>query len=432
MKVAFLTGEFPLVSQTFIFNQLAGLIERGVDVTVYALWGPPGQGGVEQAAVQDYDLVRRTRYAPSVPTSIAARLLSGLRCITLGLPRSPVATLRLLNPLRFGRRALSLRPLHEAMPFLPRERYDIVHCQFGDLALSALALRDAGVLQGPLVTHFRGYDISQFVKGAGEQVYADLFARGEFFLTNCDFFRRRVIELGCKPDRIAVLRSGIDIEHFAFAPPTRPADGVVRVAFVGRLVEKKGVEYAVRAVAALREAGSQVELDIVGDGPLRPHLESLIADLRVAAWVRLQGARDHAGVVEMLAAAHLMVAPSVTAADGDQDASVNTLKEAMAMGLPVVGTRHGGIPELVEHGVSGVLVPERDAGALAQAIRRMGDAAEHWHAFGLTGRRKVEAEYDMHRLNDRLLEIYREVSTGGRTAMPWPARPVALSSQASS
>ena len=412
MKVAFLTGEFPLVSQTFIFNQLAGLIERGVDVTVYALWGPPGQGGVEQGTVQDYDLVQRTRYAPSVPASIGARLSSGLRYITLGLRRNPAAALRLLNPLRFGRRALSLRLPHEAVPFLPRERYDIVHCQFGDLALSALALRDAGVLQGPIVTHFRGYDISQFVKG--------------------DFFRRRVIELGCTPDRIAVLRSGIDIEHFAFAPPTPPADGIVRVAFVGRLVEKKGVEYAVRAIAALREAGSQVELDIVGDGLLRPRLEALIADLGVAPWVRLQGARDHDGVVEMLAAAHLMVAPSVTAADGDQDASVNTLKEAMAMGLPVVGTRHGGIPELVEHGISGVLVPERDAAALAQAIRRMADAAEHWHSFGLTGRRKVEAEYDMHRLNDRLLEIYREVSTDGRTPMPWPARPVALSSQASS
>ena len=432
MKVAFVTGEFPLVSQTFIFNQLAGLIERGVEVTVFSLWGPPREDGVEQAVVQDYDLLERTRYAVPVPSSLRARLSSGSRCAARVIRVNPSAILRLLNPLRFGRRALSLRLLHEAIPLLPRQSFDIVHCQFGDLGLSALALRDAGLLQGRIVTHFRGYDISQFVKSAGDQVYADLFARGEFFLTNCDFFRQRVIELGCLPDRIAVLRSGIDVEHFAFAPPQPPADGVLRVVFVGRLVEKKGVEYAIRAVAKLRESGRQVELNIVGDGPLRDSLAALIDALAVGSSVRLLGARDHDAVVDILATAHVLAAPSVTAGSGDQDASVNTLKEAMAMGLPVVATRHGGIPELVEDGVSGFLVPERDADALAEAIARMGQSPDLWQSFGRTGRRRVEAEYDMHRLNDRLLELYRQVGTDNREAAAWTANPVIVPSQAGS
>ncbi|WP_119165954.1 glycosyltransferase [Algihabitans albus] len=430
MRVAFVTGEFPLVSQTFIFNQLAGLIERGVEVTVFSLWGSPREDGVEQAVVQDYELVERTRYAPQVPRSLGARLSSGSRCIAKVFRQNPPAVVRLLNPLRFGRRALSLRLLHEAVPLLPRQDYDIVHCQFGDLALSALALRDAGLFKGRIVTHFRGYDISQFVKTAGPQVYADLFARGEFFLTNCDFFRHRVIELGCAPERIAVLRSGIDVGHFAFAPPPPPSDGVFRIAFVGRLVGKKGVEYAVRAIAKLRSAGREVELDIVGDGPLRASLEALIDELELRPWVHLHGAQDHDGVLGTLAAAHVLAAPSVTAADGDQDASVNTLKEAMAMGLPVVATRHGGIPELVEDGVSGFLVPERDSGALADAIARMCDSPDLWQTFGLTGRRRVEAEYDMHRLNDRLLDVYRQVASGNREAAAWTGRPVIVPSQA--
>jgi colanic acid/amylovoran biosynthesis glycosyltransferase len=109
----------------------------------------------------------------------------------------------------------------------------------------------------------------------------------------------------------------------------------------------------------------------------------------------------------VLAQSHILIAPSVTAADGDEEGIPNTLKEAMAMGLPVISTVHAGIPELVNDGVSGFLVPERDVEALADRLMRLVDQPETWAAMGRAGRRQIEAEFDTDRLNDDLLVLYK-------------------------
>lgn len=171
------------------------------------------------------------------------------------------------------------------------------------------------------------------------------------------------------------------------------------------------MEYAVRAVAKLEKDVSRVEYSIVGDGPLRKSLEQLIGALGMAASIKVLGWKRQDEVAEILKTAHLMLAPSVTAADGNEEGIPNALKEGMAMGLPVVSTRHAGIPELVDDGVSGFLVPERDVGALVAALRRLIAHSEHWPAMGRAGRDRVEGRYDAAALNDHLVEIYRQALT---------------------
>jgi len=119
------------------------------------------------------------------------------------------------------------------------------------------------------------------------------------------------------------------------------------------------------------------------------------------------GSKSHDEVVQVLAQSHILIAPSVTAADGDEEGIPNTLKEAMAMGLPVISTLHAGIPELVEDGVSGFLVPEHNVEALADRLMRLVDHPETWAAMGRAGRRQIEAEFDTDRLNDELLVLYK-------------------------
>jgi colanic acid/amylovoran biosynthesis glycosyltransferase len=121
--------------------------------------------------------------------------------------------------------------------------------------------------------------------------------------------------------------------------------------------------------------------------------------------VSFQGRREQGTVREGLDGADALVAASVTAADGDEEGIPNVLKEAMASGVPVVATRHAGIPELVEDGVSGWLVPERDAAALAAALERLAREPGSWAAMGRAGRDRIEREYDIDRLNDRLVEL---------------------------
>ena len=416
MRIAFYVDRFPVLSTPFIFNQIAGLIDRGHTVDVYAL--EAGDFEHVHACVRDYRMLERLFLPPPAPVALPARWRDAwirLRALPPAAQQRARAT---LDPRRFGKEALRLKVFYHALPWLEKgSGYDVVHAQFGTIGLIAAQLKRAGVLgDARLISHFRGWDVSAFVREHGEAVYAPLWAHGDLFLANCDFFRKRVLDLGAPAERTDVLRSGIELADFPFRERTFPETGAVRLLTVGRLSGKKGLEYAIEAVAALRRRGVPIEYRIVGDGPLRADLEALAEKQGVRAHVHLLGSMNHGEVRAEMESAHLFTAPSVTSDAGDQDAPVNVLKEAMASGLPVVSTWHGGIPELVEDGITGFLVPERDAEALAEKLAWLVAHPDHWGEMGRAGRARVEAEYDKERLNDRLVALYAQV-------LHQPARP---------
>jgi len=409
MKIAFLLGQFPVLSQTFIVNQIVGLIERGHRVDIFALEGWSDEAKVHPQ-VEKYHLLENTFDAPKPPENYGFRFLNALVLILKYGYKDPKMMLRSLNGFRYGKRLLSLRTLYATIPFLGGRDYDIIHCQFGVYGLQGMMLQKIGAISGQLVCSFRGFDVSQYPRQCGQQVYHSLFEETDVFaLANCEFFRQRVIELGCPEHRIIVHGSGTDCRQFAFAPRQKPSDGKVRIITIGRLVEKKGIEYGIRAIAQLTKTKPNLEYIIIGDGELRPALQQLIVDLGVENWVRLIGWQEQREIISLLERSHIFIAPCVTSKDGDQDAPVNTLKEAMAMGLPVISTWHGGIPELIEDGVSGFLVPERDAGAIAERLSHLIDRPELWPEMGKAGRDRVQEKYDINKLNDELVKIYRRL-----------------------
>lgn len=172
-----------------------------------------------------------------------------------------------------------------------------------------------------------------------------------------------------------------------------------------------------------------VHYDIIGEGALRADLQQLIQQLGLSHCVHLRGKKQQTEIIEILSRAHLFIAPCVTASSGDQDAPINTLKEAMAMGLPVVSTWHGGIPELVEDGVSGYLVPERDAEAIAHKLTELINHPETWPQMGAAGRAKVLADYELNQLNDELVMHYEQLLQRQQLSNgpPTPDYPVATS-----
>jgi colanic acid/amylovoran biosynthesis glycosyltransferase len=417
MKIAFLLWRFPVVSEPFILNQITGLIDRGHDVRIYPLNGKPDNLSKIHPIIEQYNLLDRTYYPPTRPDNLFWKYLKGIGLLLKNLHRG---SLSLLNPklFKYNHEVWSLKWLYRAMLFLDREEYDIIHCQFGTLGAMGLLFRDLGILPGKLIVTFRGIDISQYVTEKGEDVYDQLFEEGNFFLANCEFFRQKALKIGCNSAKIVVHGSGIDCRQFAFKPRYFPTDGIVRIATTGRLVEKKGIEYCIRAIALwaaarpiakLAPSHPNLEFNIIGDGPLKADFEKLIEELNVSHLVKLLGWKQHQEIAEILDKCHLFLAPSVTAADGNQDAPVNTLKEAMAMGLPVISTYHGGIPELVEDGVNGFLVPERDADAIAQTLAYLIERPERWESMGTAGRHRVEEKYDMEKLNDELVQIYQSL-----------------------
>lgn len=415
MKIAFVVLGFPELSQTFILNQIVGLIERGHSVDIYALKGSEVGTSKVHPDVEKYQLLTRTYYysVPNIPKNILWRFIKGFGLLSAKLYASPQVWLRSLNIFQY-KHAKSLRPLYKVIPLLEKpNHYDIVHCQFGVCGLEAMPLRKFGLLQGKLVVSFRGFDISEFVQQYGGEVYQQLFTVSDFFLTNCDYFRQRLLKLGCPENKVMVHRSGLDCERFIFNPPRIDLASTIQIVTSGRLVEKKGIEYAIRAVAKLSKSRPNIEYKIIGDGLLRQELQQLIEELDAVDTIKLLGWKDQQEIIEFLKKSHIFIAPSVTAKSGDQDAPVNVLKEAMAIGLPVISTYHGGIPELIQDDVSGFLVPERNADAIAEKISYLMDNPQIWASITRAARDQVEENYNLHKLNDELVDIYQQLLTQG-------------------
>jgi colanic acid/amylovoran biosynthesis glycosyltransferase len=409
MKVAFIVEKFPSLSETFILNQIIGLISRGHEVDIYAIY--PDETSKVHPNVNKYHLLEHTYYQPHLPQNYFWRFFKGLILILANFYKAPLVLIRSLNCFQYGKRALSLRLLYSVIPLLDKQAYDIIHCQFGMLGIEGVLLRDINAIQGKIITSFRGYDISWYVKEYGEEVYQELFLKGDFFLANCEFFRQKAIKIGCDDKKIIVHGSGIDCSRFPFKARQVHPDGIIRIATTGRLVEKKGIEYAIRAIGKLATIHENIEYNIIGDGYLKEYFLQLIESLNLAKKVKLLGWKTQPEIIDILDNTHIFIAPSVTADDGNQDAPVNTLKEAMAMGLPVIGTFHGGIPELVQDGISGFLVPERDGDAIAEKLSYFIQHPEIWEQMGKAGCDYVAKHYDTNKLNDELVKIYQQVAT---------------------
>jgi colanic acid/amylovoran biosynthesis glycosyltransferase len=405
VRVAWLTALFPVLSEIPFLNQIVGLVERGHEVDIFA--DGPQPGAPFHPDVGRLGLEARTRYPIRWPPGRLERWRAAARLVASHRGSERRVLLRTLDPVRFWHRAWTLDQLRRTARFLPVRPYDVCYCAFGMDAPHALRLRRVGALAGELAVAFRGADTTKYVARRGPRVYARTFREARLLLPVCDFLGRRLVQLGAPSDRVVVHRTGIDLGRWPYQERHPARAGGLRLVSVGRLVEKKGIAQVLRALRLMVDRGIRADYRVFGDGPLREPLAALTVELGLAGQVTFHARQPQEAVRDGLARSDVLVAASVTAADGDEEGIPNVLKEAMASGMPVVGTRHAGIPELVEDGVSGWLVPERDVAALAAALARLAAEPERWGSMGRAGRAKVEREYDIHRLNDRFAELLK-------------------------
>jgi len=403
LRIAFLLPAFPELSNTFILEQITGLIDRGHSVDLFALKAR-SFANVHPDVVR-YDLKSRFRHVPA-PTARWRRWVSVLPMV-LKARGARLAMLDALNPVRHGHRALRVLGPYAVDAFSRSGPYDLLHCQFGYYGPFAERLVSLGAARGAkLVTSFRGVDLAIDVPARPGR-YRALFRNGDLFLPVTRDFRERLLLHGVSADRVRVHRSGINLSRFRFAPRPPPAPGeTARLLFVGRLMEKKGLAYVIEALALIVAQGRRCSLTVIGDGALMPRMQAQCEALGISDRVSFLGTRTHDEIAQAIRDAHILLAPSVRAHSGDEEGIPNVLKEAMAVGLPVISTRHSGIPELIEHGVSGLLAPERDAQALAALLERLLEHPEQWPVLQQAARRKIEEEYDSERLNDDLVAAY--------------------------
>jgi glycosyltransferase involved in cell wall biosynthesis len=302
---------------------------------------------------------------------------------------------RVLFALR-GRGGSIERRLRAAAPRL-------IHAHFATDGLKVLPL--ARALGVPLITSLRGYDVTRsdaallrsgrlswirHALGKGR-----LQREGALFLAVSDALRRRAIARGFPEARTLTHYNGVDLDRF------RPGEGLREpglILHVGRLVEKKGTKLLIEALAGLPDA----RLVVIGDGPLKGALHR-----QAGPAVQFLGALPPGEVAQWMRRAALLAAPSLTAADGDAEGLPNVVVEAAASGLPVVATRHSGIPEAVEDGKTGFLVAEGDGGTLAAALAA---ALRAGPEMSKAARALAEDRFDRVRLSARLERLYDGVA----------------------
>lgn len=394
MRIAFLVGVFPRISETFVLNQITGLLALGHEVDVF----PGKQGPMEKLhpAFQSLRLLDRTEFppAPFHPRSLRAAL------------RYPAA-FRVSRKLGRGGSVSRLLP---ALAVCPRPRsYDIIHAHFGGQGIKAIGLRELGAMTGRVVTTFYGQDATSYPRQHGRDCYRELFAQGDRFIAISQHLLGRIQALGCPVERAECLPIGVAPADFPFHPRRWQPPEPLRLLTVARLEEKKGLEYAIRAVARVIPDFPQVEYHILGEGSRRKMLEKLVADLRVETRVRLPGAASQEQVRDACRQSHVFLLPSVTAVSGDEEGQGLVLTEAQCSGMPVLATRHNGFPETIRDGQSGFLVPERDVEALEERLRYLLTHPAIWPDMGRAGRAWVEEKFDNARLAVALVELYQRI-----------------------
>jgi colanic acid/amylovoran biosynthesis glycosyltransferase len=209
---------------------------------------------------------------------------------------------------------------------------------------------------------------------------------------------------GVPKDKLRVHRLGIDLTRFT---PREPSDAApLRICLIGRFVEKKGIEYAIRAYAP--HASDKVLLDIVGDGPLAQDLHALVSRLGLDRFVSFLGVLHPDEVAKHLSACDMLLAPSVVTRSGDRESGLIVAKEAAACGIPVIATMHGGLPDIIDEGTTGFLVPERDVARLSERLERLIADPALRRRMGSAGRLKMEREYDARERVADLENLYDE------------------------
>lgn len=288
---------------------------------------------------------------------------------------------------------------------LTESNAELLHIYFGHIAMLLRPL--IRQWQKPSLVSFHGADVLvDMQKPAYRRATEEMLSLVRRVLVRSDSLRQAVIDLGCAPEKIEIQRAGIPLADFPFRERGIPGDGQWRLLQAGRLIEKKGLKTTLRAFARFQKEFPAARLTIAGEGPQLEELQSLARELQIDGAVDFVGFVSQEELRELLYSSHIFLHPSETGRDGNQEGVPNSMLEAMASGLPVFATRHGGIPEAIENKVSGILVNERDHRALADGLIETAKSPDRLRAMGHVASESVAKSFNQTEQARLLEEIY--------------------------
>ncbi len=385
-KVCYFLKRYPRLSETFIVNEMRELQQQGINVSIVAKYASNEEIVHEKAQALDIPIY----YLPSVSsishTSWEIRHLKNL---------SGTPSLLKRDTLRGQLSKKDYKALVEAAmiaPFIKNMGIDLIHAHFATWATTAASfVSDITGIPYSFTAHAK--DI--YHERVDKTVLTEKIAKARFVITVSDFNKRYLEGLLCSEGRsgqIIRLYNGIDLEQF------RPLDIKKEpnlLLGVGRLTPKKGFKYLIEACKILRERGRDFHCVIIGKGDERATLEKLVEQYSLEQKISLPGAKTQAEVMRIIQKATALVLPCIVSSDGDRDGLPTVLLEAMALGVPVISTDVTGIPEIIAHERTGLLVEEKNSKALADAIETLLDSEPLCKKLSRAALVKVREEFNV-------------------------------------
>jgi len=300
---------------------------------------------------------------------------------------------------------------------LKRQGADLMHIYFGHTGVHLLPFIEQW--DKPCVVSFHGVDV---VDKAEIKDYHGklrrLLVAVPLVLARSQSLADRLMRFGCPPEKLRINRTGVPLDEFPFADRDLPSDGQWKIVQACRLIPKKGVATSLRAFAIFKRDHPKAEFFLAGKGPLQPELEMLAAGLGIFKDVHFMGFLSQSELLKLYASSHLLLHPSETLPNQDQEGVPNSVLEAMATGLPVVATRHGGIPEAVEDGRNGFLLNEEDHVGLANAMEQITRSPDLMREMGLRARSTIVNRFAQDAQIDQLESFYEEAISMNGAAEP--------------
>ncbi|AZJ24440.1 colanic acid biosynthesis glycosyltransferase WcaL (plasmid) [Bacillus wiedmannii bv. thuringiensis] len=290
--------------------------------------------------------------------------------------------------------------------YVKKNNISLLHAHHGQLGMLLLPFKTETNL--PLVTSIRGRDATLANQPIGYlENMKMLFNQGERFFPVCQYLADRLIAWGCPPEKIRVLYGGVNLNQYNYQ--TLQKKESQNILSVGRLVEKKGHHILMQAFKKIKDEFPKATLTVIGRGELEEYIKSLAIQLNLGNSFRLLNHLPKDQVREQMNNADIFCAASLEASNGDIEGIPNTLKEAMALGVPVISTDHAGIPELITNNKEGVLVQENNVDALANALGFMLTNRDMWGLYTLAARKKIEEKFSLVQQLQQQAEFYDEL-----------------------
>jgi colanic acid/amylovoran biosynthesis glycosyltransferase len=387
LKIAYVLRLFPKLSESFVLNEIVELLMKGHDIQIYSIGIPTKE--VMHEEINEYALLERIHYCRfmSILKVNSFHLLNHfLKCVILDLWNSEISKIRLKKNLKLAYFATMIED----------GGAELIHIHFADMLTDGRKLSKILNIPYSLTAHAHRDELLEGICDAGSVI--TISEHNKKYLNN-------EIKINNKID---IIRCGVNLAKFN--PQEKLyANGTIKILTVARLVEKKGIEYLIKAIPLVIIEVPNFELTVVGSGELHNYLLSLADKLNISRYIKFKGDIPDSDLKECYKDADIFVLPCIITDNGERDGIPVSIMEAMAMELSVISTNVSGIPELVEDGVSGILLQPKDEKSIASAIVTLSKDRKLRVEMGKAGRKIIEDKFNLKIEVEKLSELFMNI-----------------------